>query len=389
MARMTRRQFLSTAAALAVGAAVTKPAEALAALARGTTTTTTTGGMGGGMMGGGMMGGGMMGGGMGGGGMGGGGMMGGGVVDPPVGAAYRDPVTLTNASKTPGVVEVALDARMAPINVNGTTANLMTYNGLFPGGTIRARTSDLLRVKFSNSLPSDGATNFLGHPKYMTNLHTHGLHVTPGDNPDPVTPPMMPFTPGSHGDNMLVMLEPGESTLYEYDLSKHYPGTLNFYHPHIHGSVSDQMWAGMSGCLVVEDQVSALEQLRDPHHDAQGHHPLGLRTRPRTPRRWTTCTGSRASTVMVNGQVNPRLHHKARAGAALAHRQCLHRPVLPAEPLRPHHVPGGNRGRPARQALRDHRGAALPRGARRPAHQGRQDHGFLQVPQPARTAGWG
>ncbi|GAB4255295.1 MAG: hypothetical protein Kow00129_16200 [Thermoleophilia bacterium] len=42
--------------------------------------------------------------------------------------------------------------------------------------------------------------NFLGHPKFTTNLHTHGFHVTPGDNPDAA-----PFTPGSHGDNMLVV----------------------------------------------------------------------------------------------------------------------------------------------------------------------------------------
>ena len=28
---------------------------------------------------------------------------------------------------------------MAQINVNGTTANLMTYNGCFPGPTIRAK----------------------------------------------------------------------------------------------------------------------------------------------------------------------------------------------------------------------------------------------------------
>jgi FtsP/CotA-like multicopper oxidase with cupredoxin domain len=254
-----------------------------------------------------MGGGGMGGGGMGGGGMGGG-VMGGGVIDPPVGAAFRDPVTLVNDSSVAGVVDVSLDATMARVNVNGTTANLMTYNGLFPGGTIRARKSDLLRIRFSNSLPKDGAKNFLGHPKYVTNLHTHGLHVTPGDNPDPVTrPPMgMPYTEGTHGDNMLVMLEPGASTVYEYDLSKHYPGTLNFYHPHIHGSVTDQMWAGMAGCLVVEDDVPALAGYETHIMMLKDITLSGSDPAPHTSM-MDYMHGLEGTTVMVNGLVNPRL----------------------------------------------------------------------------------
>ena len=43
---------------------------------------------------------------------------------------------------------------------------------------------------------------------------------------------------------------------YEYDLSKHPAGNLNFYHPHIHGSVTDQMWGGMVGPLIIEDEVT-------------------------------------------------------------------------------------------------------------------------------------
>jgi FtsP/CotA-like multicopper oxidase with cupredoxin domain len=134
------------------------------------------------------------GGGMGDGGMGGGGM-GGGIIDPPVGGPFRGPPVLANLSQAPGIVEVSLEAARAPASVNGVTANLLTYNGLFPGGTIRAKTSDLLRVRFHNGLPDDGLLNYLGHPMYLTNLHTHGLHVTPGDNQN-----------GTHGDNMLVML---------------------------------------------------------------------------------------------------------------------------------------------------------------------------------------
>jgi FtsP/CotA-like multicopper oxidase with cupredoxin domain len=242
---------------------------------------------------------------------GGGGGMGGGVIDPPVGAIYRDAPVLPNMSGTSGVVDVSLEATFARVDVNGTTANLMTYNSLFPGGTIRASAGDLLRVHFRNSLPNDGAKNFLGHPKYVTNLHTHGLHVTPGKNPDPVTPPpmMMEMTPGSNGDNMMVMLQPGEEALYEYDLTKQYPGTLNFYHPHIHGSVTDQMWAGMSGALVVEDGLTALSGYETHIMMLKDITLSGSDPAPHTSM-MDYMHGMEGSTVLVNGLVNPRLYIK-------------------------------------------------------------------------------
>jgi FtsP/CotA-like multicopper oxidase with cupredoxin domain len=270
MRRFDRRDFIKAGAVIAATAAIGDPQKVFAMMGSG-------------------------GGGCGGGGCGGGS---GGVVDPPVGALFKDPAVLPNLSTTAGVVEVALEARQATLPVNGVATKLLTYNGLFPGGTIRAKTSDLLRVRFKNSLPSDGATNFLGHPMYVTNLHTHGLHVTPGDNMN-----------GTHGDNMLVMLDPGESTVYEYDLSKHYPGTLNFYHPHIHGSVTDQMWQGMSGALVVEDDVTALAPYETHIMMLKDITVSGGAPAPHTSY-MQYMHGLEGDTVLVNGQVNPRLNIK-------------------------------------------------------------------------------
>lgn len=263
MKRISRRELLKGTAVLTASLAVGRGGSALA-------------GMGGGRMG--------------------GGGTGGGTIDPPVGGLFRDPVVLPNLSQTPGVVEVSLEAMIAPASVNGSPANLMTYNGLFPGGTIRARKGDLLRIRFHNGLPDDGSVNFLGHPMYVTNLHTHGLHVSPGDNPN-----------GTHSDNMLVSLKPGDSTVYEYDLSKHYAGTLNFYHPHIHGSVTDQMWAGMSGSLVVEDEVTSLAPHETHIMVLKDITLSGSEPAPHTSM-MDYMHGLEGDTVMVNGQVNPRLN---------------------------------------------------------------------------------
>ena len=197
---------------------------------------------------------------MGGGGGGGGGGMGGGggstIIDPPPGSPFADPPVMTNLSGTPGVVEVNLDCRVAPVNVNGTVANLWTYNGSYPAPTIRVRSGDLLRIHFTNSLPDSGV-NILGHPRDLTNLHTHGLHVSPSGN----------------ADNMMLMAMSGESLEYEYDLSKQEPGTLNFYHPHIHGNVAEQYWSGMAGALEVRRRDPRPRRLRDPRDVPEGHHP--------------------------------------------------------------------------------------------------------------------
>lgn len=255
---ITRRRFVRDAAIVAAGAYAAGPAAALA-----------------------------MGGGTGG--------AGASVIDPPAGPLFSNPPVLPDLSADPAVVEVALEARRAFVDINGTAVALLTYNGLQPGPTIRVRKDQLLRVKMKNSLPATGELNFLGHPKYHTNLHTHGLHVTPGDNPN-----------GTHGDNMTVMLEPGDSTVYEYDLSKQRGGTLNFYHPHLHGSVAEQMWGGMAGALVVEDETPALAAYPEKVMVLKDISLVGGAPAPHDSTMDYT-HGLEGDTVMMNGVVNPRV----------------------------------------------------------------------------------
>jgi FtsP/CotA-like multicopper oxidase with cupredoxin domain len=181
------------------------------------------------------------------------------------------------------------------VNVNGTTANLTVYNGQLPGPAIRVRRSQLLRLQFTNALPNDGVKNILGHDIRVTNIHTHGLHVSPGDNMN-----------GTHSDNMMVMVSPGQSAVYEYDLTRHPGGNLNFYHPHIHGNVTDQMWGGLSAPLVIEDEVSSLAPYAEKLLVLKDISLVGSEPAPHTSQ-MQYMMGLEGSTVMVNGQVNPRL----------------------------------------------------------------------------------
>lgn len=135
---------------------------------------------------------------------------------------------------------------------------LRSYDALPVGPTLRVKPGDVLRVKMRNGLPveklpvgdhDDPAVQNKPHEYNRTNLHTHGLHVTPAGN----------------GDNVLVEVRPGEEHLTEMAIPEdHIPGTF-WYHSHVHGSTAMQVASGMAGALIVEareDDVHALDNLK-------------------------------------------------------------------------------------------------------------------------------
>ncbi len=213
------------------------------------------------------------------------------IIDPPRGAAFADPVTATNVSTTPGIVEINLEAKVAPVNVNGTTANLWTYNGGYPAPTIKVKKGDLLRVNYTNSL-TDTSLNMHGHRRDGTNLHTHGLHVSPSGN----------------SDNGMLHFLSGDRFTYEFELSLHPGGNLNFYHPHDHGTTAEQLWSGMAGALEVADENTLLAGY-ETHIMVLKDITLSNNA-PATYTMDDYMNGKEGDTMMVNGQVNPVLNMK-------------------------------------------------------------------------------
>ena len=212
------------------------------------------------------------------------------IIDPPRGAAFSDPPIMQNSSTTPGIVEVSLDAKIAPININGTVANLQTYNGAYPAPTIKVKNGDLLKIHFKNSLPDTGL-NRMGEPRADTNLHTHGLHVSPEGNSDNV---MRRFP-----------TDPNLTHEYEYDLALHPGDNLDWYHPHAHGNAAEQVWAGLAGALEVQDETTVLSGYET--------HVMVLKDislsggAPAAHSDSDFMNGKEGNTMMVNGQVNPVL----------------------------------------------------------------------------------
>jgi FtsP/CotA-like multicopper oxidase with cupredoxin domain len=221
---------------------------------------------------------------------------GGTIIDPPVGGRFKDPLEMP-CVRTGNLVEVNLMAKTSPINITGTIANLMTYNGSYPGPTIGVRQGDILRIHLTNALPATTQTNLLGYQQNITNLHTHGWHVSP-------KPP---------GDYVMYDLPPGQTYIHEYDTALQEAGTLNFYHPHKHGVAAEQYWAGLVGALVVEDSpdlptnlstyethIIILKDITLSGSEPAAHAMMG-----------DYMHGKEGNLVMVNGQVNPRLTIKS------------------------------------------------------------------------------
>jgi FtsP/CotA-like multicopper oxidase with cupredoxin domain len=145
-----------------------------------------------------------------------------------------------NLTATPGTVDMR-----APLLVK-----TYTYDNVVPGHTWEIRPGDTLRIDLINNLPplshDEPVDPVRPHEWTTTNLHTHGLHVSPAGN----------------GDNVFLAIPPGERQAYEIRLPDDHPSGIYWYHPHRHGGVAQQVRAGMAGMIVVRGEIDEVEEVR-------------------------------------------------------------------------------------------------------------------------------
>jgi len=146
-------------------------------------------------------------------------------------ATLPEPPLLALDRSEPGLAVGNLVAEWTRTAVGDTTAWLRTYNGSFPGPTIRVREGERVRLSLTNRTGD------------ATNLHTHGLHVDPAI------------------DDPFLSIAPGDTWVYEFDVPSGAAGT-HWYHPHVHGSVARQLFEGLAGALIVEGPLDSTTRLR-------------------------------------------------------------------------------------------------------------------------------
>ncbi|ACB00297.1 MULTISPECIES: multicopper oxidase family protein [Cyanophyceae] len=134
-----------------------------------------------------------------------------------------------------GSLEINLEARYEDVILGGEpTRNMMTYNGQIPGPRLEVRPGDRLIIHFKNSLDQP------------TNLHFHGLHLSPEGNQD----------------NVFLHIEPGETFHYELEIHPQQRAGTYWYHPHHHGFVAEQLFQGLAGLIVVRGDLDELPEIR-------------------------------------------------------------------------------------------------------------------------------
>lgn len=185
----------------------------------------------------------------------------------PPGAPLRSPPVKRALD---GRLTGTVTARRTRVDIGvGHEYETFGYDGAVPGATWEVHPGETIAVRIQNAMPpldardqaaSDGHdhgqmdTGSTGaevnmtrpHDWTHTNLHTHGLHVSPE----------------GAGDNPFITIEPGGAQQYEIAVPEEHTGGLFWYHPHRHGAVAYQVQGGMAGALVVRGAIDEVPEIR-------------------------------------------------------------------------------------------------------------------------------
>ncbi len=159
--------------------------------------------------------------------------------NPPPGPApvcSPCPVAFTKPLIIPEVLtgsNITLTAAQTSLQIlPGAKTRMWTYNGTFPGPTIRRPTGQTTRVTLVNNLPAAAGS---------LTLHNHGNHSTSQSDGQPDT---FLAAPG------------GGSVTYTYsgtEAGGNERGAFQWYHDHRMGVTAQNVWMGLAGMYILDD----------------------------------------------------------------------------------------------------------------------------------------
>ena len=177
------------------------------------------------------------------------------------------------------------------------------YSGQPVAPTLRLSSGDQLKITYVNDLPVKPTESCAITPCMdMTNLHFHGLQISPDPPQD---------------DVLDMMAMPGKSLSYTVQIPKDHPPGLYWYHTHPHGESHRQVLDGMSGAIVIEGMDSYYPELAGLPERVlviRGRsivkHPHSADLKERVALSSSACGGEAESPeeiFTVNGAVRPRI----------------------------------------------------------------------------------
>jgi len=148
---------------------------------------------------------------------------------PPV--PFSNPPEIVSAD---GVLSTTLTVEPAVQTVAGQDVTFLgLYNGLYMPPVLRVQPGDSIELMLRN------------YGVLATNLHYHGLNVTPL----------------GAGDDIFLDIEPGITFAYDFPIPAGHPQGLYWYHPHFDPLLNTQIAGGMSGGLIIGNILAPFPDL--------------------------------------------------------------------------------------------------------------------------------
>jgi FtsP/CotA-like multicopper oxidase with cupredoxin domain len=133
--------------------------------------------------------------------------------------------------------------------LNASSRDAFVYEGKSTAPVIRVSPAETLKIDYVNDLPVHSKESCAISPCMdMTNLHFHGLEISPQAPQDNVI-------------DMMAM--PGETLHYVVKIPADHPPGLFWYHTHPHGESHRQALDGMSGAIIIEGMDRYVPELRN------------------------------------------------------------------------------------------------------------------------------
>ena len=185
-----------------------------------------------------------------------------------------------------------------------TGRSAFSYRGAEIAPTMRTSPGNILHLVYENHLTTHSREICVDGPcRNMTNLHFHGLHVSPDAPQD---------------DVLTMMAMPGQSLHYSVVIPSYEAPGLYWYHTHPHGESYQQSLDGMSGAIVIDGidryvpEVRSMKEqilvLRDAVLDLPGTNSYQIERQVElSPTRCGSEMEAPERAFTVNGAVRPRI----------------------------------------------------------------------------------
>jgi FtsP/CotA-like multicopper oxidase with cupredoxin domain len=157
--------------------------------------------------------------------------------------------------------QIAIRMEEADIPVlSGQPTRMWTFNGQFPGPTIRRAAGSPTQVTFTHELPED-----VGE----LTVHLHGGHTSANDDgyPGGLTQSQpkslycdVPKTLSKRGPGNDVLIYPGGERTYSYELmedGKPERSAFQWYHDHRLDRTARNVWHGLAGMFIIDDEFDS------------------------------------------------------------------------------------------------------------------------------------